>query len=104
VVALARSLDETVAEAWERPHAAWTATTALNDVRTRTCVRASTSELAALAGALRAVGDPDPAALGECRRLICDGFRSPLYGGDADALRREAGRLRYLVLAGDGYA
>ena len=33
-------------------------------------------------------------------RLLCDGFSSPLYGGGADDLRREAGRLRFRVLSG----
>jgi hypothetical protein len=32
--------------------------------------------------------------------LIGDGFASPLYGADADALRREAGRLRFRLLTG----
>jgi hypothetical protein len=97
---LARSLDEIVAEAWSRRHGAWTATTALNDARSRTGVRAATGELSSLAQALRETPHGDPETLRMCRDLLCDGFASPLYGGDVDALRHEAGRLRYRVLAG----
>jgi hypothetical protein len=96
---LARSLDETVREAWDRRHSAWTATTALSDARARRCVRASSAELTALAGDLREAGELAPETLRECRALIVDGFASPLYGTDADDLRRAAGRLRFLVLA-----
>ena len=99
-LALARSLDETIAEAQRRRHVAWTATTALSDVRARRCVRASSAELAALARGLREAREITPQTLRQCRELLADGFASPLYGSDAEALRREAGRLRYLVLTG----
>jgi hypothetical protein len=102
-VALARSLDETVAEAWSRRHTAWSATTALNDARSRQSVRAATPELSSLAQALRSSAAADPEAVRLCRDLIGDGFASPLYGGDADALRREARRLRFRVLAGHAH-
>jgi hypothetical protein len=96
---LARSLDDIVAEAWSRRREAWTATTALSDARSRSGIRAATRELSLLAQALRDTSETDPEALRLCRGLLCDGFTSPLYGGDDDALRREAGRLRYRVLA-----
>ena len=50
--------------------------------------------------ALRETDDADTDALLACRRLLCDGFSSPLYAGRADDLRREAGRLRFRVLSG----
>lgn len=99
---LAQSLEETVAEAWNRRRTAWSATTALSDARSRQSVRAATPELSSLAQALRDSAATDPEAVRLCRDLIGDGFASPLYGGDADALRREAGRLRFRVLAGHG--
>jgi hypothetical protein len=99
-VVLARSLDETVAEAWNHRRTAWSATTALNDARSRESVRAATYELSSLAQALRESAATDPEAVRLCRDLLGDGFTSPLYGGDADALRREASRLRFRVLAG----
>jgi hypothetical protein len=98
---LARSLDSVIVEAWERPHAAWSATTALCDEHSRCAVRGATAELSSLADALRQVDRADADALRLCRRLLCDGFSSPLYGGSADDLRREAGRLRFRVLSGD---
>jgi len=98
---LARSLDETVAEAWNRGRTAWSATTALSDARSRESVRAASDELSSLAQALRDSATADPEAVRLCADLLGDGFGSPLYGGDADALRREAGRLRFRVLAGD---
>ena len=98
---LARSLDETVAEAWNRGRTAWSATTALSDARSRESVRAASDELSSLAQALRDSAAADPEAVRLCADLLGDGFGSPLYGGDADALRREAGRLRFRVLAGD---
>jgi hypothetical protein len=97
---LARSIDSVVVEAWERRHAAWSATTALCDEHSRSAVRGATSELGALVEALRQAGDPDAEALSLCRRLVCDGFSSPLYSGRAEDLRREAGRLRFRVLSG----
>ncbi len=89
-----------MAEAWQRRQVAWSATTALHDPRSRRCVRDATPELAALAEALREHDGSDREALELCRGLLADGFASPLYGGDADALRREAGRLRFRLLAG----
>ena len=100
-VVLARSLEEAVAEAWNRRRTAWSPTTALCDARSRQSVRAATPELSSLAQALRESAAPEPDVLRCCRDLIGDGFASPLYGGDADALRREASRLRFRVLAGD---
>jgi hypothetical protein len=97
---LARSLEGIVGEAWQRHHAAWSATTALCDERARRAVRSATAELSSLAQALRETDDADREALLACRRLICDGFDSPLYAGRADDLRREAGRLRFRVLSG----
>jgi hypothetical protein len=99
---LARSLDGTINEAWRRHHAAWSATTALCDERTRSAVRSATPELHSLAEALRETADADQDALLACRRLLCDGFSSPLYAGRAEDLRREAGRLRFRVLASHG--
>ena len=64
-------------------------------------MRAATDELSSLAQALRDSTAADPEAVRLCADLLGDGFTSPLYGGDADALRREAGRLRFRVLAGD---
>ena len=98
---LARSLEQTVAEAWSRPHASWSATTALSDPRSRHGVRAATAELSSLARALREATAADAETLRLCRGLISDGFSSPLYRGDAEALRREAGRLRFRVLERD---
>jgi hypothetical protein len=100
-VLLARSLEQIVAEAWRRTHTAWSATTPLHDARSRRCVRDATPELSSLVRALREHAGSDAEALRQCRELIGDGFASPLYGGDADALRREAGRLRFLLLAWD---
>jgi hypothetical protein len=99
-VALARSLDGAITEAWERRHAAWTATTALCDAHARSTVRDATCELSSLVEALRAADDADSDALRLCRSLISDGFSSPLYSGNAEDLRREARRLRFRVLAG----
>jgi hypothetical protein len=96
---LARGLDETVADAWERPYPAWSATTVLHDARSRSAVRAATPELRSLAQTLRETGGADPEALRLCRVLLADGFSSPLYAGSADALRREAGRLRFRLLS-----
>jgi hypothetical protein len=96
---LARSLESVIGEAWERHHAAWSATTALCDERARSAVRSATPELSSLAEALRETDDAHEDALLACRRLICDGFSSPLYAGRADDLRREAGRLRFRVLS-----
>ncbi|HEY3615102.1 MAG TPA: hypothetical protein VGK92_15435 [Gaiellales bacterium] len=93
-----------MAEAWQRPRPAWSATTALVDPRSRRAVRDATPELASLARALRQSDSADPEALRLCRSLVADGFESPLYGSDAEALRREAGRLRFRVLAGDADA
>ena len=90
-----------VAEAWRRPRAAWSAAPVLADARARRAVRDATPALSSLAGALRANGAADAEALRLCRSLIEDGFGSPLYGGDADALRRSAGRLRFRVLSGE---
>jgi hypothetical protein len=101
---LALSLERTVAEAWRRPRPAWSAVPVLTDPRTRRSVRAATPELTALAGALRASAGTDAESLRLCLSLIADGFDSPLYGADADALRREAGRLRFRVLAGGLHA
>jgi hypothetical protein len=98
---LARSLEQTVAEAWSRPHPSWSATTALSNPRSRHGVRAATAELSSLARALRETTAADAETLRLCRGLISDGFASPLYRGDADALRREAGRLRFRVLECD---
>ena len=97
---LARSLDSAISEAWERPHAAWSATTALCDEHSRSAVRSATPALSALAEALREADDADAETLLACRRLLCDGFSSPLYAGRADDLWREAGRLRFRVLSG----
>jgi hypothetical protein len=97
---LARSLESVIGEAWERHHAAWSATTALCDESARSAVRSATPELSSLADALRESDDAHEDALLACRRLICDGFSSPLYAGRADDLRREAGRLRFRVLSG----
>ncbi len=99
-VVLARCLDGAIAEAWDRSHGAWSATTALHDVRTRDAVRAATPELRALAQTLRASGEADAESLRLCRGLLTDGFNSPLYADDAEVLRREAGRLRFRLLAG----
>jgi hypothetical protein len=99
--ALARSLEQAIAEAWQRPRVPWSATTALSDPRSRSGIRAATAELASLAAALREAEAPDPEALRQCRGLLSDGFASPLYRGDPDALRREAGRLRFRLLASD---
>jgi hypothetical protein len=99
-VLLARSLEQTVDEAWRRSYSAWSATTPLHDARARRCVRDATPELSSLARALREHAGSDPEALQLCRGLIGDGFASPLYGGNAEALRREAGRLRFRLLAG----
>jgi hypothetical protein len=96
---LARSIDGAIVEAWERPHPAWSATTALCDVHSRSAVRGATAELSSLVEALRETGDAGADALQMCRNLICDGFSSPLYAGRADDLRREAGRLRFCVLS-----
>jgi hypothetical protein len=96
---LARSLEATVTEAWERNQPAWSATTALHDARSRGAVRAATSELRSLALALRDAQATDPEALRLCLALIEDGFDSPLYAGNADALRRESGRLRFRLIA-----
>jgi hypothetical protein len=65
-------------------------------------VRSATPELHSLAEALRETADADRDALLACRRLLCDGFSSPLYAGRAEDLRREAGRLRFRVLASHG--
>lgn len=97
---LARSLDSAISEAWERHHAAWSATTALCDERAREAVRGATPELSWLAEALRDTDDADAESLLACRHLLCDGFSSPLYAGRAEDLRREAGRLRFRVLSG----
>jgi hypothetical protein len=97
---LARSLDSAISEAWKRPYPAWSATTALCDEHARSAVRSATPELSSLAEALRETDDADADALLACRRLLCDGFSSPLYAGRADDLRREAGRLRFRVLSG----
>ena len=99
-VALARSLDSAIDEAWERRRAAWTATTALCDAHARSTVRAATPELSSLVEALRAADAADADALRLCRSLLSDGFSSPLYAGNAEDLRREARRLRFRVLAG----
>lgn len=98
---LARSLDSAIVEAWERPHSAWSATTALCDGHSRCAVRDATAELSSLAEALRDADHANADALRLCRSLICDGFASPLYRGNAEDLRREAGRLRFRVLSGD---
>jgi hypothetical protein len=98
---LARCLDGAIAEAWERSFPAWSATTPLHDVRSRTAVRAVTPELRSLAHALRETGGTDPETLRLCRGLLTDGFGSPLYSGDAEGLRREAGRLRFRLLANE---
>ena len=100
-VTLARCLDGAITEAWERSFPAWSATTPLHDVRSRTAVRAVTPELRSLAHALREAGGADLETLRLCHGLLTDGFASPLYAGDAEALRREAGRLRFRVLASD---
>jgi hypothetical protein len=97
---LARSLTGAIKEAWERDHVAWSATTALGDERARSAVRTATPELSSLVEALRETADADEGALLACRRLLCDGFSSPLYSGRSEDLRREAGRLRFRVLAG----
>jgi hypothetical protein len=99
-VELARCLDGAIAEAWDRSHGSWSATTALHHARTRKAVRAATPELRALADALRESGEPDEVSLRLCRGLLTDGFESPLYADDAEVLRREAGRLRFRLLAG----
>lgn len=99
---LARSLDGAIAEAWARTSPAWSATTAFCDSHARETVRAATPELSSLAAALREADDPDAGTLELCRKLLSDGFASPLYTGDAEELRREAGRLRFRVLAAHG--
>jgi hypothetical protein len=99
---LARSLTGAIKEAWERHGVAWSATTALCDERARCAVRTATPELSSLVEALREADDPDEGALLACRQLVCDGFSSPLYSGRSEDLRREAGRLRFRVLAGHG--
>jgi hypothetical protein len=99
---LARSLDGVISEAWDRHYPAWTATTPLCDEHARSAVRRATPELNSLAAALRETDDADEVALLACRRLLCDGFASPLYSGRADDLRREAGRLRFRVLSSHG--
>jgi hypothetical protein len=98
-IVLARSLERTVADAWRRPRPAWSAATVVGDACSRRAVRDASAELCSLARALResALADPEPLRL--CRGLLRDGFSSPLYGADAEALRREAGRLRFCVLA-----
>jgi hypothetical protein len=96
---LARCLDAAIAEAWERAFPAWSAPPPQHGVRSRVAVRAVTPELRSLALALREAGGTDPETLRLCRGLRTDGFGSPLYGGDAEALRREAGRLRVRLLA-----
>jgi hypothetical protein len=96
---LARSLDSAIVEAWHRQHVPWSATTPLCDARARKAVRGATAELSSLAAALREADHPDRDSLRLCRDLLCDGFSSPLYSGRADDLRREAGRLRFRVLA-----
>ena len=98
---LARCLDGAIEEAWERAYPAWSATTPLHDVRARLAVRVVTPELRSLAHALREAGSADPETLELCRGLLTDGFGSPLYAGDSDALRREAGRLRFRLLANE---
>ena len=98
-VVLARWLDGAIAEAWHRSHGSWSATTALHDARARDAVRAATPELRSLVQTLREAGEADPEALRLCRGLVIDGFASPLYADDAEALRREAGRLRFRLLA-----
>ena len=100
-VVLARSLDEAITEAWQRPHPAWSATTALCDAHARETVRAATPELSSLAEALREADDADAEDLRLCKRLLTDGFFSPLYAGTADDLRREARRLRFRLLTID---
>ena len=60
---LARSLDSAIREAWERPYAAWSATTALCDEHSRSAVRSATPELSSLAEALRETRATDPDAL-----------------------------------------
>jgi hypothetical protein len=95
---LARSLEATVREAWERSLPSWSATTALHTARSRKAVRDATPQLRALARALRETRDIDPDALRQCLALVEDGFRSPLYAGSAEALRRECGRLRFRLL------
>ena len=95
------SLDERITEAWQRPHAAWSATTALCDVHARETERAATPELSSLAEALREADDADAEDLRLCKRLLTDGFFSPLYAGTADDLRREARRLRFRLLTID---
>ncbi len=99
---LARSLTGAIKEAWERHRVAWSATTALGDEQVRSAVRTATPELSSLVEALREADDPDEGALLACRQLVCDGFSSPLYSGSSEDLRREAGRLRFRVLAGHG--
>jgi hypothetical protein len=96
---LARSLEATVTEAWERSLPAWSATTALHDARSRRAVRDASAELRSLALALREADGSDAEALRLCLALIQDGFDSPLYAGNADVLRRESGRLRYRLIA-----
>jgi hypothetical protein len=76
--ALARSLDGAIAEAWDRSHGAWSATTALHDVRSRVAVRAATPELRSLSQALRETRVADLEVLQLCRGLLTDGFSSPL--------------------------
>jgi hypothetical protein len=99
LLAIARSLDETIAEAWERPHPAWCATTPLHDARARRAVRDATPQLRSLAQALCETDGVEPDTLRMCRSLVSDGFGSPLYGSSAEVLRSEAGRLRFLLLS-----
>ena len=72
----------------------------LASLRSRRAVRpARESDLLArsLAEALRETAEAGEVALLACRRLLCDGFCSPLYAGRADDLRRELGRVRFVV-------
>jgi hypothetical protein len=98
-LALARCLDGVIAEAWERSYASWSATTPMHDVRSRRAVRAVTPELRSLVQTLRDTCETDTQTLRLCRGLLTDGFASPLYAGDAETLRREAGRLRFRLLS-----
>jgi hypothetical protein len=52
-------------------------------------------EVRAIARLLRAGTVSHVRGVALCEQLLTDGTRSPLYGSDADALRRELGRIRF---------
>ena len=54
-------------------------------------------EVRTIARLLRAGTVPHVRGVALCEQLLSDGTRSPLYGSDADALRRELGRIRFCL-------